>query len=737
MRSVLRLSFILLLFYSVLNASAQGPSDSDPDGSNLVKKGPRIALVLDAGGALGLAHVGVIQWMEEHRVPVHYVAGTSMGGLIGGAYATGMSPADLKKLVGSIDWANTVFNGEPQYRDLTFRLKQDQRDYPNGVELGLNHGLRMPAGLNSGMNVDRVITSFALPYSNVGNFDELPIPFRCVATDLSRGEIHVFKDGPLGDALRASMSIPALFQPVRIVNNLYVDGTLLDPLPTDVARQMGADVVIAVFLESYVKNKEPQSPFGTLFRSLEAVTLNSEQRGMEGADIVIKVPVLDLDNLQYQKWEELIARGYREAEKNAAVLSKYALSEEDWKEYVARREERKQPIPSLREVELNGDSLQASSYGLAHLQGKALNATEIDRQLAQMEGEKRWARIQPTLTRDKDGGVVLNFHTTEKEQGPVQAKPLVLLDGSDYNNVRFSVGARVIASGVVASGAELRTDVLLGSTYKFATEYILPVVGSKHWFTATRAGIENGPLDFYSSHGKAAEYRRIESVGGFDVGYTFNRFNEVRVGYQVGWLKYSNEMGEAIVPATFRGIQRSTRMRYTLDRLDDPVVPTRGVGIDSLFAYYDRRAGTAAAVPSLEVKLRGYETINEKGSLYVIGSVGSTFGFTDTGFPMFSLGSSTRLAAYGMNEILTNQYWLAQAGYIHKLAAMPPMAGKNLYLTSGVEVGKSFYTGTVSGLPMDVRIGIIAQTLIGPVQVGGAVGNTGHRKFFFQVGRVF
>jgi NTE family protein len=518
---------------------------------------------------------------------------------------------------------------------------------------------------------------------------------------------------------------------------LYVDGTLLDPLPTDVAHQMGADVVIAVYLESYVKNKAPQSPFGVLFRSLEAVTFNSEQRGMAGADLVVNVPVLDFDNFQYARWEELVDRGYRETGKYAEVLSKYALSDTEWKEYVAEREARKKPMPTLRKVEFNGDTLQASSRGLSEMEGKSLDPAEVDRQMAQIGGEKHWARIQLSLGKDGDGSVVLNFRGSPKEQGRVQVKPLLLLDGSDYNNVRFSIGARMITPGVMASGAELRTDLMLGSTYKFGTEYILPVMGSRHWFTATRAGIENGPQDFYSSHGKVAEYRKIESTGGFDLGYTFDRSNEVRVGYEVGWLKYSNEMGEAIVPPTFKGLQRSTRLRYTLDHLDDPVVPTRGVGFDSLFAYYDRRAGTSEAIPSLEVKLQGYYPINEKGSLYVIGSAGSTFGFTDTGFPMFSLGSSTRLSAYGINEILTNQYWLAHAGYIHKLAAMPPMSGKNLYLTSGVELGKPFYTGTVSSLPMDVRVGIIAQTLIGPVQVGAAVGNTGHRKFFFQIGRVF
>ena len=736
MKMILRLSFIfLVLLLLSIDSQAQGPSNAEP--ANAVIKRPRIGLVLDSGGALGLAHVGVIQWMEEHRVPVHYVAGTSMGGLIGGAYATGMSSSDLRKLVGSIDWTNTVFNGEPQYRDLTFRQKENQRDYPNAMELGLNHGVRMPNGLNSGINVDRVIIGFSLPYSNAQSFDDLPIPFRCVATDLNSGELHIFRNGVLGDALRATMSIPGIFEPVRIDNGLYVDGTLLDPLPSDVARDMGADFVIAVFLESYVKDKAPQSPFGALFRSLEAVTLNNEQRGIRQANLVIRVPLLDYNNLQYDKWETLVDLGYREAEKNSASLLKYALTESEWKEYVAQRESRRKPMPAPGKIQFNGDTAVAESRGLTDLQGETVSASRVDAKVQQIAGERLWERIEPALGTDADGNAVLNFRANAKEHGPVLVRPLVLLDGSDYNNVRFSLGARIIVPDMVMRGSETRADFMVGSAYKFASEYLMPVMGSMHWFTATRAGIENAPQDFYSRHGKIAEYRRIETVGGFDVGYTFNRANELRAGLQVGWLKYSNETGTSLVPDSFRGTQRTVRLRYTLDHLDDPTVPTRGMGLDSLFLYYDRRAGSAESIPSLELKIQGYRPINEKGSIYAIGSAGSTFGFQDTGFPLFALGSPTRFAAYGANEILTNQYWLAQAGYIHKLSALPPMSGKNLYLISCLEVGKAFYTGTVSSLPMDVRVAIIAQTLLGPVQVGTAFGDTGHRKFYFQIGRVF
>jgi NTE family protein len=174
-----------------------------------------------------------------------------------------------------------------------------------------------------------------------------------------------------------------------------------------------------------------------------------------------------------------------------------------------------------------------------------------------------------------------------------------------------------------------------------------------------------------------------------------------------------------------------------LDTLDDPVLPRKGIGFETLFAYYGRRPGSGEAFPSLQLKAQRFQPVGKSDSLYVIGSVASTFGYRDVGFPLFMLGSTTRLAAYGPNEILTNQYWLAQAGYMHRLMAMPPIIGKSVYLTSGFELAKPYYATNVTKLPMDVRVSVLAQTLLGPLQFGTSFGDSGHRKFFFQFGRVF
>src|SRR5277367_3272892 len=173
----------------------------------------KIGLVLEGGGALGLAHIGVITWLEEHRIPVSYVAGTSMGGLVGGVYATGRSPAEVRDLVESINW-NAVLRGQVPFQNLDFRRKQDSVVYPGSIEFGLKKGIQFPEGFNTGQEVQFILDRVALPYSTIDNFSQLPIPFGCVATDLVSGKKYVFSNGNFATALRSTMSLPGFFSPV-------------------------------------------------------------------------------------------------------------------------------------------------------------------------------------------------------------------------------------------------------------------------------------------------------------------------------------------------------------------------------------------------------------------------------------------------------------------------------------------------------------------------------------------
>ena len=236
----------------------------------------KVGVALEGGGALGLAHIGVLRWFEQHHIPIDYLSGNSMGGLVGGLYATGQSPDQIEQTVKSMDWP-LLLEGATPFEDLSFRRKEDARAVQSTLAIGFKKGASLPSGLNAGHQISLLIDRETLPYWDVKSFDDLPIPFRCVATDLVTGKAHVFSTGPIGLAMRSSMSLPAIFAPVRDGDNLYVDGELVDNLPTDLAREMGPDVVIAIHLQvSPTTADDIQSLFSVLGRSITISSAASE-----------------------------------------------------------------------------------------------------------------------------------------------------------------------------------------------------------------------------------------------------------------------------------------------------------------------------------------------------------------------------------------------------------------------------------------------------------------------------
>ena len=258
--------------------------------------------------------------MEEHHIPVDYVSGTSMGGLVGGVYATGHNAAELRQVVNGINW-DQVMAGQTPFDDLSFRRKEDARDYPNSLEFGLRKGLQFPAGFNSGQQVLLILDKVAAPYSEVKSFNDLPIPFACVATDLVSGKAHVFRSGSLSLALRSTMSLPGIFSPVRDDGAIYADGGLLENLPVQVAKKMGADVVLGVHLaEETLKPDANLSSFAVLGQSISVMISANELQSMEMADILLSVPVQKWGALSFDDADAIIKAGYDAAAAKSKVL---------------------------------------------------------------------------------------------------------------------------------------------------------------------------------------------------------------------------------------------------------------------------------------------------------------------------------------------------------------------------------------------------------------------------------
>src|SRR5437773_610204 len=357
---------------------------------------PKIGLVLEGGGALGLAHIGVIQWLEEHRIPVNYVAGTSMGGLVGGIYATGHSPAEVKELVKTINW-DQVLQGQTPYKDLSFRRKQDAAEYPNHLEFGLRKGLQFPEGFNSGQEVVMILDRVALPYSDVKDFNDLPIPFACVATDLVASRPFVFRQGSLSLALRSTMSLPGVFSPVRWHGHIFADGGLLDNLPVDVARSMGAGLTLAVHLETATLEPDATlSSFGVLGRSVSVVVAANEMRSIEKADMLITVRLRDYGSRDYDQAEEIIKLGYEAAQAKATLLSTLSVDEPTWQAYLAERASRRRttPVPQFVEVAGTDTKLEKNiESDLSSAAGKPVDPEVLQNQLTDLKGDGRFSRL--------------------------------------------------------------------------------------------------------------------------------------------------------------------------------------------------------------------------------------------------------------------------------------------------------------------------------------------------------
>ena len=724
------ISVILLCF--ALFAGAQTTPASHPRET--------VGLALEGGGALGLAHIGVLQWMEEHHIPIDYVAGTSMGGLVGGIYATGMNPGEVRELVGGIDW-DGVIRGQTDFRDLSFRRKEDRTEYPAAFEFGLRHGVAFPGGFNSGHQVGLILDRIALPYSLLKSFDDLPTPFRCVSTELTEREEFVFQQGPLSDALRATMSIPGFFTPVKLNHKIYVDGGLLDNLPTDVVKEMGADHIIAVHLQGAKLNAEtPLSSFSVLGESIAAVVATTERRGMAKADTVISVDLARFGPTSFDAVDELIAAGYAAAEANASALLPKRLSDTEWNEFLARRQSRRIPsVPTPQFVQVDGTSPAVASQlerRLKSWDGKRIDPRRLDQQLTEVTGLGRFSAVGYNLV-EKDGKVGLRIHAAEKEYAPPTVNPTLIINGSDYQNVLFAVGARFTFLDIGKINAELRTDVLAGSEYRAAIEYYLPLSAYSGWFVAPRAVADNAPLNIYLRDKRLAEYRQREANTGLDFGYTFNRFNELRFGYEFGWLQYDPDLGDKSLIRAVSGKQSFSRVRYSLNHLDDAIVPRAGVALNANINFYDSRPGAADQFPEMDTHFQFFQPLRPNDSVFFTGSGGTTFGYSGTGVPMFTLGGPFRLSAYGNNEIFTNQYFLLQAGYLHQVTQLPPILGNHVYLAGSYEIGKAYGIARSQRLPMDGTLGLVIQTLFGPAYIGGSYGDSGHHKFFFQLGKIF
>jgi NTE family protein len=732
-RGLARLIFYLGIVLSSTLASTQ---DRQPDTKPPHR--PHIAVALSGGGARGLAHIGVFQWLEENHIPVDSIAGTSMGGLIGALYATGRSPAEMRQFVATINW-DEALSSEPTYSQLSFRRKEDRRNDQIPAQLGLKNGLSGPLGFSAGHGVGLILDRIAFPYSTVASFDDLPIPFRCVATDMLNGDTVVLKDGSLAQSLRATLAIPGLFTPVELNGKMLADGGLVDNIPTDVARQMDANIVIAVNIGTPLGGQKDLESLGSfLIQAVNIMTLENDRRALRLADLQITPHLGSVSLLDFSHADEIIRLGYEGAASNAAELRKYSLPDEEWQQYLAQREARK------RKSETSANILQVTGVGGAeqqHLQRrlqsvlhKPLTVDDLDTRLTHVAGDGQFDAI------DYEGFVQngvpgLRVVAHQKNYGPPFVDLAVNVDGSGVAAFDFAAGARITFMDVEHHGGEWRNDLLLGSSNLAASEFYQPVANTR-LFVAPYAFASKYPRNAFSGETRVAVFGDERAGGGFDLGYNTGRRSELRVGYEI----FSGKLAPLIGSTGLTAVTGSTgefRTRYIWDSQDSPSVPSRGTRIMSMLSRVLQSPGLAHPIAQLDVQTSTFVPTGPKTSLFFVASGGTTFHGAAGPFQVFTLGGAFHLGAYLPQEFSGNHYAYSSLGFRRDLYRLPKLVGGKIYWGGWYEAGTAFNDPDSVAVRGTFNLGVIAETIVGPIALATSVSPTGQSRVNFSIGRLF
>ena len=675
------------------------------------------------------------------------VAGTSMGGLIGGAFASGMNPAELEQLLAGTDW-NEMF-GASSYAYKNVRRKQDARAYPSRLEFGLKSGFAMPTALNNGQHVDFLLARIAAPYHGIATFDDLPTPFRCVAVDLRSATQVVLDRGSLAQALRATMSLPGIFPPVEIDGRVLVDGGAMNNVPADVVRAMGADVVIAVNVGSISESRTVStSLLGLIGNTVDAMMVASTRRGMAAADLVINPPLEGFGSLDWRRATELAQDGYNATEALKEPLLKLAVDEAEWQRYLGARAARRRtslPVPASLAVagatETDERRIRAL---LAPDIGRPLDTAALEEHLQSIGGMDRYLAVHWDL-RALEGQPQLVVQTRPKPYGPPFLMLSTTLQNTTNSDFSFQLAGRYLRFDLLGVGSELRLDAAVGSSPNLAFELYRPI-GLSPFFVALGAGIGERRLNFIDDDAIVAQYDQTRTVAIVDAGVNVSRISELRLGVQTGRLNAEREVGDPGLPS-LAGAESLARLRWIYDSQNDVVAPSTGTRAIGTVRYVFEAPDLPADFPStksndslgqMEIEASRFWSAHAgRDRLFLTGGAGVSFHGHPLPTDQFALGQPFRLSAFDIGEVRGDHYMALTGGYLRGIGRLPDFLGGPVFLGGWLENGAAYDSLPDAKLRTHAGIGAILDTLLGPAAIGASFGFDGERRYYLGIGRIW
>jgi NTE family protein len=504
----------LLVFFS--SATAEQGENAD---NTAQKSRPKIGLALSGGGARGAAHIGVLKVLEENNIPIDYIAGTSMGSIVGGLYATGMSPDEILEAIESIDW-DGVFDDLPARDERSFRRKRDDDLYLIKIKPGIDKdGLKLPAGVVQGQKIDLALTRFTRHVAKIESFDDYPIPYRAVASDIVTGEAVVLDSGNLAHSIRASMSVPAAFAPMVIDGRQLVDGGIANNLPIDVVRSMGADIVIAVDISTPLLTEEEVKSVLSITVQLTGILTRrnaEEQIATLTDDDVLLIPDLgDITSADFVRAAEAVPTGRAAAEASIGSLRRYSLPADEYADYRAGVVEPDYTAPVIDFVRLDNQSrIQDSmlAYRVYNSKvGEPLSIEAVERDVGRIYGLELFKNVGYKVVEEKDQ-TGLEFYVQERPWGPTYLQLGAEYDSNNDGDNKFNLGFSTLHTGLNASRGELRLGAQIGEEPGLLADYHQPFGDRGMWFANVKTTIGDRIVTIFQDD-RSQRRSRIRNLG--------------------------------------------------------------------------------------------------------------------------------------------------------------------------------------------------------------------------------
>jgi NTE family protein len=709
---------------------------------------PRIGLVLSGGGARGLAHVGVLKVLEQERVPVDAIAGTSMGAVIGGLYAAGNSPAEIEALVSTLDW-NEAFRDRSPRRDMAFRRKQDDREFLVRFPIGIEGGeFRVPRGLIQGQKLAQILRRETIAVAGVDDFDGLPTPFRAIATDLETGERRVLAGGDLTQSMRASMSAPGVFAPVELDGRLLVDGGLVENLPVDIAKAMGVDVVIAVDVGfPLVAGRELRSALTVSNQMLTIMMLRetARQKALLGpSDLLIEPALGAAPSTDFAEVRHKVALGAEAASAQAARLAALALPEEEWRGHLARR----RVSPNLPEIQFVRVDPRSARYRerieaeLAPVVGAPLDPAAMESHLSRLYGDDNLESLDYRLVRE-EGRSGIEVSARRKSWGPNYLRfGLELQDDFEGSN-SFNAGVRALVTEVNRFGAEWQTDLRVGANPRFRTELYQPLGYGTRWFVAPRIQVERRLFDLIEDDERLASFRVRNAEIGVDLGRDFGSWGEWRSGIVRGEGRRRLQVGDPNDPtlppaADFDRGEAFTR--FSVDRLDDVYFPRQGQLFTLQWTGSREELGGDADVDRVSVDFQLARSAGR--STWVLSASGGAVvsGPDDQVQDFHSLGGLFNLSGLSPDAISGPHFAVARAVFYRRIGSgQEGFLNVPIYLGGSLERGNAWADRSEMSFDDARTNGALFlgfDTFLGPVYLAAGFDEDGGRSFYLLLGRI-